>query len=77
MAGCLEAWVSGPLEWDAGMQWQCARRDTGHCGGKGETSISDKLHDDSDHVLIRKESQQLAGKATVPESVISSCQVDK
>ena len=46
-------------------------------GSKSETLISDKLHDHFDHVLIRKKSQQLAGKATVPDSVISSCQIDK
>ena len=45
-------------------------------GNKGKTSVSDKLHVSSDHVFIRQKPQQLAGKATVPDSVISSCQID-
>ena len=28
-------------------------------------------------MFIRKESQQLTGEATMPDSVISSCQIDK
>ena len=28
-------------------------------------------------MLIRKKSQQLAGEATVPDSIITSCQIDK
>ena len=28
-------------------------------------------------MLVRQKSQQLAGEATVPDSVISSCQIDK
>ena len=44
--------------------------------GEGEASISDKLQDHLGHVLIQK-SQQLAGEATVPDSIISRCQVDK
>ena len=43
---------------------------------KSEASVSDQLHYHSDYVLIRQKSQQLAGKATVPDSVICSCQVD-
>ena len=37
---------------------------------KDETLVLDKLHDYSDHVLIQQKSQQLADKATIPESVI-------
>ena len=44
-------------------------------GSKGETSIPDKFHDHTNHVLIREKSQQLAGKATMPDSVICSCQI--
>ena len=40
-------------------------------GSKVETSVLDKLHDKSNYVLIRQKPQQLAGKATVPDSVIS------
>ena len=36
-------------------------------GSKGKTSVSDKLHDHSDNVLIRQKPQQLAGKATLPD----------
>ena len=43
----------------------------------GEASVPNKFHDHPDHVLVRKKSQQLAGEATVPDSVISSCQIDK
>ena len=46
-------------------------------GSEGEISIPDKLHDHADHVFIRKKSQQLAGEATVPDSVISSCHIYK
>ena len=35
-------------------------------GGEGEASISDKLQDHPNHVLIRQESQQLAGEAAMP-----------
>ena len=41
-------------------------------GSKGETSIPDKFHDHTNHVLIREKSQQLAGEATMPDSVIST-----
>ena len=46
-------------------------------GGKGEASIWDKLQDHPEHVLIWQKSRQLAGEATVPDSAISRCQVDK
>ena len=46
-------------------------------GSKGETSIPDKFHDHTNHVLIREKSQQLAGEATMPDSVICSCQIYK
>ena len=46
-------------------------------GGKSEASISDKLQDCLNHMLIRHKSQQLAGKAAVPDSVIRRCHVDK
>ena len=29
-SGCLKVWVSGPLEWDAEIQWLCARRHSRH-----------------------------------------------
>ena len=44
---------------------------------KGEASVADKLHNHTNHVLVRQKPQQLAGEATVPDSVIGSCQVDK
>ena len=46
-------------------------------GTKSETSVSDKLHDQSDSVLIRQKPQQLADKTIVPESVICRFQFDK
>ena len=45
--------------------------------GQSGASVPNKFHDYSDHVLVREKSQQLAGEATVPDSVISSCQIDK
>ena len=30
-----------------------------------------------DHVLVQEKSQQLAGKAAVPDNIVSLCQVDK
>ena len=42
-------------------------------GGEGEASTSYKLQDHPNHVLIRQKSKQLAGKAAVPDSVISRC----
>ena len=45
--------------------------------GQGETSVPSKFHKHPDHVLVRQKSQQLVGEATVPDSVISSCQIDK
>ena len=45
--------------------------------GEGEASISDKLQDHFNHVLIWQKSQQLAGKAAVPDNVISCCRVKK
>ena len=44
---------------------------------KGEASVPNKFHDHLDHVLVRQKSQQLAGEATVPDSVTSCCQIDK
>ena len=46
-------------------------------GGQGEASVPNKFHDHPDHVLVRKKSQQFAGETTVPDSVISSSQIDK
>ena len=46
-------------------------------GGKSEASTLEKFPDHPDHVLIREKSQQLAGEAAMPDSVISCCQVDK
>ena len=45
--------------------------------GEGETSMSHKLQDHSNHVLIWQKSWQLAGKAMMPYSVKSYCQVNK
>ena len=45
--------------------------------GQGKASVSNKFHDRLDHVLVQEKSQQLAGEATVPDSVMSSCQIDK
>ena len=47
------------------------------CCYQGEASVPNKFYDHSDHVLVWQKSQQLAGEATVPRSVISSCQIDK
>ena len=44
---------------------------------RGEASVLNKFHDHPDHELVQQKSQQLAGEATVPSSVISSCQIDK
>ena len=46
-------------------------------GCESEASISDNLQNHPNHALIQKKSQQLAGEAAVPVSVISSFQVDK
>ena len=40
-------------------------------------SVPNKFYDHLDHVLIRQKSQQLAGEATVPDGIISSCQTNK
>ena len=45
--------------------------------GPGEASVPNESHDHLDHVLVRQKSQQLAGEATVPHSVIISRQIDK
>ena len=45
--------------------------------GQGEASNPDKFHDHADHVLIQQKPKQLAGEATVPDSVVSKCQIDK
>ena len=44
---------------------------------QGEASAPNKLHGHPDNVLVRQKSQQFAGEAMVPDSVISSCQIDK
>ena len=41
--------------------------------GQGKAFIPNRFHDHTDHVLVLKKSQQLAGEATVLDSVISSC----
>ena len=46
-------------------------------GGEGETSIPDKLHDHTNHMLVREKPQQLTGEAAVPDSVVCSCQIYK
>ena len=46
-------------------------------GGESEASISDKLKDHPDHVLIWEKSQQLAVEAAVSDNVISRCQIGK
>jgi len=44
-------------------------------GGKGKAAIFNHLHDHADHVSIRQQSQQLAGEAAVPYSVVGCCEV--
>ena len=44
---------------------------------QGEASVPTKFHDHLDHALVQQKSQQLAGETTVPDSVVSSCQIDK
>ena len=44
---------------------------------KGKTLVSDEPHDHSHHVLIQQKSQQFAGKAMVPNSIICCGQIDK
>ena len=39
--------------------------------------IADHLHDHADHVSIRQQSQQLAGEATMPYSVVGCCEIDE
>ena len=41
-------------------------------GGEDEAFISDNLQNHTNHVFIRKQSQQLAGEAAVPDSVITA-----
>ena len=45
--------------------------------GWGKASVPNKFYDHSCHVLVRQKSQLLAGEATLLDSVISSCQLDK
>ena len=45
------------------------------CSGKA--SVPNKFYNHPDHVLVRQKSQQLADETTVPDNVISSCQIDK
>jgi len=40
-------------------------------------AIANHLHDHVDHVSIRQQSQQLAGEAAVPYSVVGCCEVDE
>ena len=44
-------------------------------GGKCKAPVLDKLHDHSYHVFVWQESEQLAGKVAVLDSVISRCQI--
>ena len=46
-----------------------------HYRREGKTPVLDLLHDNSYHVFVTQESEQLAGKSTVPESAISRCQI--
>ena len=46
-------------------------------GGKGKAAISSHLHDYVDHASVRQQSQQLAGEAEVPYSVLGCFEVDK
>jgi len=46
-------------------------------GGKGKAAIANHLHDHMDHVSTRQQSQELAGEAAVPCSVVGCCEVDK
>ena len=45
--------------------------------GQGKGSVPNQYHDHRDHVLVQHKSQQPTGETTVPDSVISSCQIDK
>jgi len=45
--------------------------------GEGEAAIANYLHDHTNHVSIKQQSQQLAGEAVVPYNVIGCCEVDK
>jgi len=44
---------------------------------KGEAAIANHLHDHVDRVSISQQSQQLAGEAAVPYSVVGCCEVGK
>ena len=43
--------------------------------GECKAPVLDELHDHLYHEFVRKEPEQLAGEATVPDSVISCCQI--
>jgi len=45
-------------------------------GGKHKAAIVNHLHEHVDHVSIRQQSQQIAGEAAVPYSVVGCCEVD-
>ena len=45
--------------------------------GKCEAPVLDKLYDHSYHAFVRQESEQLAGEATVSDTVINRCQIYK
>ena len=47
-----------------------------HYRCEGKASTLDLLHDHLYHLFVTQESEQLAGKATVPVSVISRCQIN-
>ena len=46
-------------------------------GDKRKAPALDKLRNHSYHVFVKQESEQLAVEATVPDSVISRCQIYK
>ena len=46
-------------------------------GSKSKTLVSIELYDHSNHVFIQMKSQQLTGKATVPDSILCHCLIDK
>ena len=59
------------------MVTSCGAFFHGTTDGECKAPVFDKLHDDSYHVFVGQESEQLVGEATVPESVICSSQIYK
>ena len=51
----------------------CLPANVGEC----KAPVLDKLHNHSCHALIRQESEQLTGEVTLPDIIISLCQIKK